>query len=214
MVSEQSIRWIPSTEVMWETQPVALWWTYEGCARQLFDGLSTRNIQQEAASNPILSVTIRQLLYPTTVEVLHQIFYPYGVVEAMEIFRGKEDVVVLVNHASCHGATQALETLQCRNIYDGCCQLDIKYAPVQEQEMGDAHHLLDNLSTCKSPCEASTLCVGVYPVLYPVTEDMLYKLFDAYGVGQKMQMFESLDCISAASGCSAGSRCLAWPVHL
>lgn len=67
-------------------------------------------------------------MYPMPEVVLHHISDPYGVVEGMEIFQQTDDVVVFVEYGSCHDALQAFRTLQGRHIYDGCCQLDIKYA--------------------------------------------------------------------------------------
>jgi hypothetical protein len=42
---------------------------------------------QDSQPNRILLVTIHHLLYPITVEVLHQVFSPHGFVEKIVIFQ-------------------------------------------------------------------------------------------------------------------------------
>jgi polypyrimidine tract-binding protein 2 len=62
--------------------------------------------------------------------VLHQVFYPYGVVDTIEIFPGRSRIVAFIKYGLDQDATRAFENLQGRNIYDGCCQLCIELLPV------------------------------------------------------------------------------------
>lgn len=47
--------------------------------------MPVHGFQLEATPNRVRKVIIHQDLYPTTKIVLHQVFAPYGVVEAVEI---------------------------------------------------------------------------------------------------------------------------------
>jgi hypothetical protein len=84
----------------------------------------------EKMSRQILRVTIQHVLYPITESVLHQVFDPYGAVEAIEIFPAKSRIVVFIIYGSHHDAPRAFRSLQGRNIYDGCCQLGIELLPI------------------------------------------------------------------------------------
>uniref|UniRef100_A0A0A8YVY9 Uncharacterized protein n=1 Tax=Arundo donax TaxID=35708 RepID=A0A0A8YVY9_ARUDO len=56
-----------------------------------------------------------------TEAVLHQVFDPYGEVEHMEVSEGTSTVAAVVKYASLQEAEQALQMLNGRNVYDGCC---------------------------------------------------------------------------------------------
>jgi hypothetical protein len=51
---------------------------YHLSAHHVFDGRSER---QEVTTSHVLHVTVSCVLYPVTMRVLHQVFYPYGVNE-------------------------------------------------------------------------------------------------------------------------------------
>ncbi|KAJ6954036.1 polypyrimidine tract-binding protein [Populus alba x Populus x berolinensis] len=78
--------------------------------------------------NRILLVTIHHMLYPITVEVLHQVFSPHGFVEKIVTFQKSAGFQALIQYQSRQLAVQARTSLQGRNIYDGCCQLDIQFS--------------------------------------------------------------------------------------
>jgi hypothetical protein len=54
------------------------------------------------------------------------VFDPFGVVETIEIFPGRSRIVAFIKYGLDDDAARALESLQGRNIYDGCCQLGIE----------------------------------------------------------------------------------------
>ncbi|CAM6037604.1 unnamed protein product [Sphagnum compactum] len=85
--------------------------------------------------NRILLITIHNPLYPITVDVLHQVFSPHGFVEKIVTFQKSAGLQGLLQYASQLSATQARNTLQGRNIYDGCCTLDIQYSNLQELQV-------------------------------------------------------------------------------
>ncbi|KAJ7978208.1 Polypyrimidine tract-binding protein [Quillaja saponaria] len=74
--------------------------------------------------NRIHLVTIHQVLYPVTVEVLNQICSSYGVVEKIVIFQEATDLQALIQYLSYWSATRARDSLQGRHIYEDCCQLE------------------------------------------------------------------------------------------
>ncbi|XP_057973366.1 polypyrimidine tract-binding protein homolog 3 isoform X1 [Malania oleifera] len=85
--------------------------------------------------NRILLVTIHHLLYPITVEVLHQVFSPHGFVEKIVTFHKSAGFQALIQYQLRQSAVSARTSLQGRNIYDGCCQLDIQFSNLDELQV-------------------------------------------------------------------------------
>nr|XP_043616850.1 polypyrimidine tract-binding protein homolog 3 isoform X2 [Erigeron canadensis] len=85
--------------------------------------------------NRILLVTIHHMLYPITVEVLHQVFSPHGYVEKVVTFQKSAGFQALIQFQSRQSAVAARNSLQGRNIYDGCCQLDIQFSNLEELQV-------------------------------------------------------------------------------
>ncbi|RWW46300.1 hypothetical protein BHE74_00047777 [Ensete ventricosum] len=94
-----------------------------------------RKGDQDSQPNQILLVTIHHMLYPITVEVLHQVFSPYGFVEKIVTFQKSAGFQSLIQYQSRQSAMQARSSLQGRNIYDGCCQLDIQFSNLSELQV-------------------------------------------------------------------------------
>ena len=84
----------------------------------------------------IFRITIQRVVYQITKNLLHQVFDPYGVVETIEIFPGRSRIVAFIKYGQDHDAARALQNLQGRNIYDGCCQLGIELLPVSFEKLG------------------------------------------------------------------------------
>ncbi|KAF5444549.1 hypothetical protein F2P56_033673 [Juglans regia] len=85
--------------------------------------------------NRILLVTIHHMLYPITVDVLHQVFSPHGFVEKVVTFQKSAGFQALIQYQSRQSAVVARTALQGRNIYDGCCQLDIQFSNLDELQV-------------------------------------------------------------------------------
>ncbi|KAG4157556.1 hypothetical protein ERO13_D02G069100v2 [Gossypium hirsutum] len=85
--------------------------------------------------NRILLVTIHHMLYPITVEVLHQVFSPHGFVEKIVTFQKSAGFQALIQYQGRQNAISARTSLQGRNIYDGCCQLDIQFSNLDELQV-------------------------------------------------------------------------------
>lgn len=89
----------------------------------------------DSEPNRILLVTIHHMLYPITVDVLHQVFSPHGFVEKIVTFQKSAGFQALIQYQSCQSAAQARNNLQGRNIYDACCQLNIQYSNLSELQV-------------------------------------------------------------------------------
>ncbi|KAJ1695829.1 hypothetical protein LUZ63_012527 [Rhynchospora breviuscula] len=94
-----------------------------------------RKTDQDSQPNRILLVTIHHMIYPITVEVLHQVFSPHGFVEKIVTFQKTAGFQALIQYQSRQSALQARTSLQGRNIYDGCCQLDIQFSNLNELQV-------------------------------------------------------------------------------
>eukprot|EP00252_Welwitschia_mirabilis_P014051 TRINITY_DN3107_c0_g1_i5.p1 TRINITY_DN3107_c0_g1~~TRINITY_DN3107_c0_g1_i5.p1 ORF type:complete len:462 (-),score=78.92 TRINITY_DN3107_c0_g1_i5:174-1559(-) len=115
-------------------------------------GQGRRNGDQESQPNRILLVTINHVLYPITVDVLHQVFSPHGFVEKIVIFH-KSGVQAFVQYSSRQHAVQARSTLQGRNIYDGCCQLDIQFSNLTELQVNFNGERMRDFTNSSLPSE-------------------------------------------------------------
>ncbi|OIW12561.1 hypothetical protein TanjilG_04725 [Lupinus angustifolius] len=85
--------------------------------------------------NRILLVTIHHVLYPMTVDVLHRVFSPHGSVEKIVTFQKSAGCQALIQYQSRQSAVTAKNALQGRNVYDGCCQLDIQFSNLDELQV-------------------------------------------------------------------------------
>ncbi|XP_047325023.1 polypyrimidine tract-binding protein homolog 3 [Impatiens glandulifera] len=85
--------------------------------------------------NRILLVTVHHMQYPITVEVLHQVFKSHGFVEKIVTFQKSAGFQALIQFESRQSSSDARNSLQGRNIYDGCCQLDIQFSNLDELQV-------------------------------------------------------------------------------
>uniref|UniRef100_A0A0D9ZZQ4 RRM domain-containing protein n=1 Tax=Oryza glumipatula TaxID=40148 RepID=A0A0D9ZZQ4_9ORYZ len=70
-----------------------------------------RNSDQESEPNRILLVTIHHMMYPITVEVLHQVFKAYGYVEKIVTFQKSAGFQALIQYQSLQEAMDAFGAL-------------------------------------------------------------------------------------------------------
>ncbi|KAE9592526.1 putative RNA recognition motif domain-containing protein [Lupinus albus] len=94
-----------------------------------------QNQGREDEPNRILLVTVHHMMYPITVDVLHQVFSPHGYVEKIVTFQKPAGFQALIQYQSRQSAVTARTTLQGRNIYDGCCQLEIQFSNLDELQV-------------------------------------------------------------------------------
>lgn len=75
-----------------------------------------------------LFVIIHDKELPVTKNLLYQVFSPYGEVEKIARFQTMGDFYARVNFYSHRDAVNAFCKLQGRQIYEGCCELDLYFA--------------------------------------------------------------------------------------
>eukprot|EP00741_Cyanophora_paradoxa_P012496 tig00020610_g12075.t1 len=107
-----------------------------------------RGQQQEAPPNRILLVTISNPLYPITVDVLNQVFSPYGSIEKIVIFQKSAGLQALVQYSVLQSAVEAKNRLQGQNIYAGSCTLHIQFSNLQQLTV---HHNTDKTRDFTNP---------------------------------------------------------------
>ncbi|KAM7515176.1 hypothetical protein LguiA_004759 [Lonicera macranthoides] len=66
------------------------------------------------------------MLYPITMNVLHQVFSPHGIVEKIITILKSDGFQSHIQFQLHQIAVTTRNTLHGHNIYDGCCQLDIQ----------------------------------------------------------------------------------------
>ncbi|RLM58919.1 uncharacterized protein C2845_PM18G06590 [Panicum miliaceum] len=116
-------------------------------AFNLFDEMPARDWRSPSR---VMEVTVRQACYPITEKLLHVAFDPFGVVEHMHVLGESDHVLAVVVFQSKHQAAEAFEDLRGRNIYDGCCQLDIKRGLSQECEANMEKNRPDTMASSSS----------------------------------------------------------------
>lgn len=83
---------------------------------------------EEANNRSTLRVIVENLVYPVTIEVLHQIFSKFGKVLKMIIFNKNNTFQALIQFGDSVSANAAKLSLDCQNIYNGCCTLRIDFS--------------------------------------------------------------------------------------
>ncbi|KAM3305867.1 hypothetical protein P3S67_012736 [Capsicum chacoense] len=103
--------------------------------------------------NRILLVSIHHVLYPITVDVLHQVFPPHGVVEKIVTFQKSAGFQALIQYQLLQTAISSRSSLQGRYIYDGCCQLDIQFSNLDELQVKYNNERLRDYTNPNLPAE-------------------------------------------------------------
>jgi hypothetical protein len=97
-------------------------------ACNMFDEMASNGFDEWRSPNRILEVAIHRVCYPITESVLHQVFSSFGgVVEQILVIGGTDVVLASVVFDSVEVAADVYGELHGPNIYDGCCQMHIKW---------------------------------------------------------------------------------------
>jgi hnRNP-L/PTB/hephaestus splicing factor len=83
---------------------------------------------QKGGTNCVLRISIMNMLYPVTIDVLYQIFSKFGTVLKIITFTKNDKFQALIQLKDPNGAAQAKLQLHGQNIYNGCCTLQIEYS--------------------------------------------------------------------------------------
>ncbi|XP_065203228.1 polypyrimidine tract-binding protein 2 isoform X3 [Planococcus citri] len=86
------------------------------------------NSDTQGGPNTVLRVIIEHMLYPITLDVLHQIFSRYGNVLKIVTFTKNNTFQVLIQYPDVVSAQSAKLSLDGQNIYNSCCTLRIEFS--------------------------------------------------------------------------------------
>lgn len=87
--------------------------------------VSTPQQNGTGGANTVLRVIVESLLYPVSLEILHQIFQRFGKVLKIVTFTKNNSFQALIQYPDAQTAQHAKQTLDGQNIYNGCCTLRI-----------------------------------------------------------------------------------------
>jgi RNA recognition motif-containing protein len=85
--------------------------------------------------NRIILLTVTNIMYPVTVDVLSQIFAKYGGMEKVIIFNRGNAIQALVQLRDIPTASTCRSQLDGQNIYAGCNSLKVQYSSLNELEV-------------------------------------------------------------------------------
>uniref|UniRef100_U5EZR3 Putative polypyrimidine tract-binding protein n=1 Tax=Corethrella appendiculata TaxID=1370023 RepID=U5EZR3_9DIPT len=79
----------------------------------------------QGGPNTVLRVIVESLLYPVSLDILHQIFQRFGKVLKIVTFTKNNSFQALIQYPDAQTAQNAKQILDGQNIYNGCCTLRI-----------------------------------------------------------------------------------------
>lgn len=85
--------------------------------------------------NRIILLTVTNIMYPVTVDVLSQVFAKYGGMEKVIIFNRGNAIQALVQLRDIATASTCRSQLDGQNIYAGCNSLKVQYSSLNELEV-------------------------------------------------------------------------------
>ncbi|GAM25404.1 hypothetical protein SAMD00019534_085790 [Acytostelium subglobosum LB1] len=81
-----------------------------------------------ATPNKIMLITITNVMYPVTIEVLHQLFSKYGEVSKILIFAKSGNFQTLIQMQTEEAAIAAKKELDGHSLYNGSCTLKLQFS--------------------------------------------------------------------------------------
>lgn len=101
----------------------------------LNDAIQLHQASKMGGKNTVLRATILNMMYPVTLEVLHQIFSKFGHVLKIITFSKNDKFQVLIQMKDPMVAQNAKMQLHGQNIYNGCCTLQIDFSKLTTLEV-------------------------------------------------------------------------------
>lgn len=139
-----------------------------------------REVQSQVRPQPSaeLLLTVTEVKYPVTQEVVAALMESFGPPVKVRIFPRSQGFQVIVRMETTHAASQARARLDGQHIYNGCNTIKAEYSPMpavsEEPEPTSEDRgcvlFLQNLSEALNP-------------------DMLFSLFSLYGIVRKVKIF-------------------------
>jgi hnRNP-L/PTB/hephaestus splicing factor len=93
------------------------------------------NISKKGGKNTVLRITIVNNLYPVNLEALHQIFSKFGLILKIITFTKNNQYQALIQMKDSQIANNAKNGLDGKNIYNGCCRLQIEFSKLASLEV-------------------------------------------------------------------------------
>uniref|UniRef100_A0A8R1HVK8 RRM domain-containing protein n=1 Tax=Caenorhabditis japonica TaxID=281687 RepID=A0A8R1HVK8_CAEJA len=90
--------------------------------------VSNFEVGTQQQPNSVLRVIIENMVFPVSLEVLHQLFTRYGKVLRIITFSKNNTFQALVQMSEATSAQVAKQGLENQNVYNGCCTLRIDYS--------------------------------------------------------------------------------------
>jgi len=111
-------------------------WTAHGRTIE-FNWSGRQNIERKSdiennPPNKILLVTVSNIMYPVTIEVLATVFQKYGGAQRIIIFQRQQGVQALVQLPDTRNAISAKQELDGQNIYAGCNTLKVQFSSMDQ----------------------------------------------------------------------------------
>lgn len=94
--------------------------------------LDTKRAASSDTPNHVILVTVQNMVYPITIDVLYQIFSRYGAVHKIVCFNRNAGFQALIQMDSITSALGAKGALDNQNIYPGCNTLSIQFSGLQQ----------------------------------------------------------------------------------
>lgn len=101
--------------------------------------------------NRIILLTITNIMYPVTVDVLSQVFVKYGGMEKVIIFNRGNAIQALVQLPDIGTAATCRAQLDGQNIYAGCNSLKVQYSSLSELEVKQNNDRMFDFNAVPAP---------------------------------------------------------------
>ncbi|XP_033115141.1 polypyrimidine tract-binding protein 1-like isoform X4 [Anneissia japonica] len=90
--------------------------------------MATKAAAEGGGENTVLRVIVDNMLYPVTLDILHQIFNKFGQILRIVTFTKNTQFQALIQFQDKLAAQAARYSLDGQNVYNGCCTLRIDYS--------------------------------------------------------------------------------------
>jgi RNA recognition motif-containing protein len=140
-----------------------------------FSGRSEITFRSANETNPpnrILLLTVTNLVYPVTVEVLAQIFSKYGGLEKAIVFNRGNVVQALVQLGDVSTAVICKNNLDGQNIYAGCNALRVQFSLMRELDVKQ-----NSERTCDFTGKAAAAADPPQPEYHPQQQQSFYSSY-------------------------------------
>jgi RNA recognition motif-containing protein len=162
---------------------------------------------QHETPNHILLVTIQNMIYPVTIEILHTVFSKYGAVRRLNMFNKNGANQALIEYADVQSAVAAKSQLEGQCIYQGACMLRIVYSQLDKLTVKSNNDKTRDFENPNLPTTPSQPPGGAYPYQNPAAA---YHLPPPQGAADPYAVYKNQanQMAAAAQAAIAGGCCV------